>query len=370
MRVTAEKSQSSRKRWLKRVRPAATLLALAALLTALVAGCGSSSSSSSSSSGSGEASGESASADSGQHVNMAMFLVSTANTHQQAALKGAEKAVAEDGNASLHAYNGNFDPTAQSNQIEDATAGGQYDAFLVDSVDGTQTIPAITKALNEGITVVCGFSICGPDQEEFAKQLPVAAEIASDYVPVGEAEGRAIGKGCEGKDPCNIVYIRGVPALAADVLVTKGIENALKDFPNVKIVATGEGLFEAGASYKAMKTILQAHPDIDGVVSDGDQMINGAAQAIEESPLKDKNVLLVGDGASVIGVAGIKAGVWYASAILRPFNEGYLEAQYAMAAVRGEPMSPDLVDTTVAPDFPEGYVDAENVDKWKPEWAG
>lgn len=358
------------------------IAAFAVLLVALVAaGCGSSSSSSSSSSGEAGTGGAteepvsdegSGGGDSGKPVSIAMFLVATANTHQQAALKGAEKAVEEDGNASLHAYNGNFDPSTQSNQIEDATAGGQYDAFLVDSIDGTQTIPAITKAMQEEIVVICGFSICGPEQEEFSKQLPVTAQIASDYFKVGEAAGKAMGKGCKekGYDPCRVVYLDGTPTLALDIVFQNGVEKAFEEFPEIEIVAEAEGEFLAGPSYKAMKTIIQAHPEINGVISVGDQEITGALQAIEESPLKDKGVLLVGDGASEIGTKGVKSGIWYASSILRPFNEGYLEAQYAIAAVRGEPMSPDLVNSATAPGFPEGYIDAENVSKWKPEWAG
>jgi ribose transport system substrate-binding protein len=355
------------------------------LVAAAVAGCGSSSGSSSSSGG-GEASEEGAggegatgesvsdkgSGDSGKHVGIAMFLVATANTHQQAALKGAEKAVEEDGNASLHAYNGNFDPSTQSNQIEDATASGQYEAFLVDSIDGTQTIPAITKAVEEEIVVICGFSICGPEQDKFSKQLPVTAQIASDYLTVGEAAGKAMGKGCKekGYNPCRVVYLDGTPTLALDIVFQKGVEKAFEEFPEIEIVAEAEGEFLAGPSYKAMKTILQAHPEINGVISVGDQEITGALQAIEESPLKEKGVILVGDGASEIGTKGVESGVWYASSILRPYHEGYLEAQYAMAAVRGEPMSPDLVNSAIAPGFPKGYIEKADVAKWKPEWAG
>ena len=55
----------------------------------------------------------------------------------------------------------------------------------------------------------------------------------------------------------------------------------------------------------------------------------------DELFVDEGDVLLVGDGASEIGTKGVKSGVWYASSILRPYNEGYVEAQYAIAAVRG-----------------------------------
>ena len=349
-----------------RTRKVLVMLAALFCVGVLVAGCGSDSDSTTG--GTAAAGG----GDSGAPVNIGMFMVATANTHQQAALKGAEKVVAEDGNASLQAFNGNFDPTAQTNQIEDATASGEYDALLVNSIDGTQTVPAITKALQEGIAVICGFSICGPEQEEFSKQLPVTAQIASDYFTVGKAAGTALGNGCEEQklDPCKIVYMDGTPTLALDIVFKNGAEAAFEEFPEIDVVAEAEGEFLAGPAYKAMKTIIQANPDVNGVISVGDQMIAGAKQAIDESPLKDKDVILVGDGASVAGTKAVENGEWFASSILRPQHEGELEAEYAIAAVRGEEMSPDLVNSALADEFPEGYIDQGNAAKWTPEWAG
>jgi ribose transport system substrate-binding protein len=376
-----DRSHDGRDDRLRRGRAYLLVLAMVIVGGVVLAACGSSSSSSSGSSASNEASETEANAEtassegsgeSGEPVNIAMFLVATANTHQQAALKGAEKAAEEDGNASIKPYNGNFDPATQSNQIEDATASGQYNAFLVDSVDGTQTVPAITKALGEGVTVVCGFSICGPNQSEFAKELPVAAQVASDYVKVGRDEAEALVKGCEEKklDPCNVVKLTGIKGLAAGVSLFEGIEEVFAEHPEVHVIAEAEGEYLADPSYKAMKPIIQAHPDVNAVISAGDQEITGALQAIEESSIDPKNMVLVGDGASEIGTKGVKSGVWYASAILRPYNEGKIEAEIAIAAARGQEPAKDLVNSSEDPEFPEGYIDQSNVSKWRPEWAG
>ena len=82
------------------------------------------------------------------------------------------------------------------------------------------------------------------------------------------------------------------------------------------------------------------------------------------------DLILIGDGASEIGTKGVESGVWYASSILRPFNEGKVEAEIAIAAARGEEPAEDLINSAVDPEFPTGYIDQSNVDKWDPEWAG
>jgi ribose transport system substrate-binding protein len=338
----------------------------AAIGAAAVAGCGS-----------GSSGGAAASAPAGggggssKHVNIAMFLVATDNTHQQASAKGAQAAVAQMGNATLHVFNGNFQPQTQLNQVEAATASGQYNALLIDSVDGSTVVPAIDKAVGSGIKVVCGFSICGPNQLAFQKELPgVVAQIGANYVTVGAAAADAIGKACGSTNPCKTVYMDGTPTLAADVTFTKGFTAEIKKYPNVKIVATGAGQFTAAGGYTAMKNIIQAHPDINAVGSVSDQEITGVAQALAGSALKDKRIILVGDGGSRLAVRGLKAGVWYGSAILRPYHEGYLEATAAIKAVRGQAVGPTLVNSALTPQFPSGYVSRSDATNWQPEWAG
>jgi ribose transport system substrate-binding protein len=331
------------------------------LAAGAVAGCGSSDSS-----GSGGSGGEP-----GKRVNMAMFVVATANTHQQGAIRGAKSAVGQAGDANIHVFSANFVPKTQVNQMQDAIASGQYNAMLVDSVDGTVVIPAIRQALAKGIKVACAFSICGPNQLTFSKQLDgIVGQYAADYRYLGKANALAIAKGCANKNPCRVVYMDGTPTLAADVSYTKGWYEEIKKHPDIQVVAKGEGQFQADPAAQAMRDIIQAHPDIDAVGSVSDQEITGVAQALAGSPLKNKKVILVGDGASELAVNGIQSGVWYASTPLRPFHEGYLGAKAVIAAVRGEPVGETLVNTSLSPAAPDGYVTKATVAGWHPEWAG
>jgi ribose transport system substrate-binding protein len=340
-------------------RRKAMIAAAAIALTAV--GCGSS----------GDASPGSAAQGAGKHVNIAMFVVATANTHQQGAIRGAKAAAAKAGNASIHVFSANFVPKTQVNQVQDAIASGQYNALLIDSVDGTVMIPAIRQALAKGIKVACAFSVCGPDQLHFSKQIPgVVAQVAADYRFLGNANAEAIAKGCGAKDPCKVVYMDGTPTLAADVSYTKGWYEGIKQHPNIEVVAKGVGQFAAGPAAQAMKDIIQAHPDIDAVGSVSDQEITGVAQALADSPLKDRPVILVGDGGSALAVAGIKSGTWYASTLLRPFHEGNLGAQALIDTIRGRPVSEPLVNSSLSAEIPSGYVSKDTLGRWTPEWDG
>lgn len=342
-------------------------LALAAgiLAAALIAaGCGSSGSGSSGT-GSTSAGGGSSS----KQANIAMFIVDTSNTHQQAALTGAQAAARELGNATVRPFGAAFDPNKQVNQIEDAIATGQYNVFIVDAVDGTVVVPAIRQALAKGIKVVCGFSVCGADQTRFANEVPgIVSQVSTDYYKVGGYGGVAAARACANKNPCKVVYLDGTPTLAADVSFTKGWRAEIAKHPNMQIVAVGQGQFLADPAFKAMKDILQAHPDVDVVGSVSDQEIVGAAQAVTEAGKAGK-IALIGDGASSEAVKGIKAGVWYGSTVLRPYNQGYLAAKYGIGALRGQ-SAPALVNSDESTLIPEGYISRATVSKWKAEWPG
>jgi ribose transport system substrate-binding protein len=345
-----------------RARASAGAALTVALCAVAATGCGSASNSSSSGGGGGG---------SKDHVNMAMFVVATANTHQQGAIRGAQAAAQAAGSTSVHVFNANFVPKTQVNQIQDAIASGQYNALLIDAVDGTVVIPAIRQALAKGIKVACAFSICGPDQLKFSKQIDgIVGQYAADYRFLGQANAEAIARGCADKNPCKVVYMDGTPTLAADVSYTKGWYEGIKKHPNIKVVAKGEGQFQAGPAAQAMKDIIQAHPDIDAVGSVSDQEITGVSQALGESPLKGKKVVLVGDGGSQLAVKGINDGTWYASTLLRPFHEGNLGAKALIAAVRGQPVGPTVVNTSLSEDIPDGFVSKATVAKWRPEWTG
>ena len=103
---------------------------------------------------------------------------------------------------------------------------------------------------------------------------------------------------------------------------TNAINAYLKKFPNIKVVAEQEGKYLANTGRTAMQNMLQAHPDVNVAGSSGDQMTAGMEQAVKSAGLTGK-VELIGNGASIPGVAAVRAGRWYATVANLPYTEGY-----------------------------------------------
>jgi ribose transport system substrate-binding protein len=349
----------------RRLARVAGIVCVAVIAIATLEACGSGSSSSTASSGAGTTVADTAS---GKPVQVGMFLVDTTNTYSQAELKAAKRAAAQLGNVKVQAFFASTDANKQVQQLQTAAATGRYNGLIVMPIDGARVVPAITQAGAKGIKVACVFSVCGPDQSKFANEMPkqVVSQTGIDAGDGGAEMATQVNKACAGKNPCNVVVMLGYTQLASQKTWDTALTARLAE--NVKIVATGQGQFVADPSYKVVKDILQAHPDVDVITSVGDQMTVGAEQAVDEAGLKGK-VKLLSSGAGAISTKAVKDGRWAATAIYRPQNDGYLAMKYLVEALRGQKVPP-LTNTQKDPRYPSGFITADTAASWTPEWPG
>ena len=78
---------------------------------------------------------------------------------------------------------------------------------------------------------------------------------------------------------------------------SKGYHDVIDQYPNLKMVARQSANWSQTEAYSKMQAILQAHPDIKGVISGNDTMAMGAAAALSAAGRDD--VIVVGfDGSN------------------------------------------------------------------------
>ena len=93
---------------------------------------------------------------------------------------------------------------------------------------------------------------------------------------------------------------------------SSGYHNVIDQYPDLKMVAQQSANWSQTEAYQKMESILQANPDIKGVISGNDTMAMGAWAALEAAGRSD--VIVVGfDGSNdvrdSIKAGGIKATV-------------------------------------------------------------
>ena len=105
---------------------------------------------------------------------------------------------------------------------------------------------------------------------------------------------------------------------------SKGYHDVIDQYPDMKMVAQQSANWSQTEAFTKMESILQANPDIQGVIAGNDTMAMGALAALEAAGRTD--VKVVGfDGSNDVRDA-IKAGKIVAT-VLQP---AYRQAQYAV----------------------------------------
>jgi ribose transport system substrate-binding protein len=192
--------------------------------------------------------------------------------------------------------NANADVNTQNSQIEDMIAQGAK-ALIVAPENSDGLGPALAKAKAKKIPVLTidrtvSGTACTDFMAFIGSNFYGQAQIAAD--DLGQATG---GKG-------NVAVLTGTPGNNVSTDRTKGFQDEVKaKYPNLKIVASQTGNFDQTDGQKVMEQLLQAHPNINAVYAENDEMALGALQAIRSAGKKP------GKDIKVVSIDGTKQAV-------------------------------------------------------------
>jgi ribose transport system substrate-binding protein len=226
----------------------------------------------------------------------------------------------------------------QLSQLEDIIVK-KPSAIAIIPVDYKALIPGVEKVNSANIPVInVGDRLAGGKFEAFVG--------SADY-ELGLGVGRFLLKTMGGKG--NVVVIEGVKGTLTNADRVRGFTDALKEFPNVKVLAQQPGNYQRLQALQVMENLMQAHPQIDGVMAANDSMATGVIEALEAAKRK---ALVIGINATKEGVDFIKSGKLLASGDYNGFLQGCIGTMAAIRVVRKQPipkefvMKPVVVDKT------------------------
>ncbi|MFP3588044.1 D-ribose ABC transporter substrate-binding protein [Paraburkholderia sp. SIMBA_055] len=179
------------------------------------------------------------------------------------------------------------DANKQSNLVDTAIARGAK-AIILDNAGSEASIAAVRKAKAAGIP---SFLI---DREINATGIAVSQIVSNNYQGA-QLGGRAFVKALGEKG--NYVELVGREADINAGIRSKGYHDVIDQFPNMKMVERQSANWSQTEAYRVMETVLQSHPDIEGVIAGNDTMAMGASAALKAA--KRSDVIVVGfDGSN------------------------------------------------------------------------
>ena len=307
-------------------------------------------------------------------VKIALFVAIQANPVEQSIIETFKQVAEKDGAATLVVFDSNNNVQKELANCNDAIAAGTFDAFALKAVAGPPLMACARAAIEAKIPVVVFGNALGPDPNTAARQIP---GLAGSVIELAQTNGRAIAalvdEACvaRGKNPCNVAYAYGPLAFDWASISRKSFEEAVaKDYPNIRIVASGLNDFNPETARTLTKTLLQAHPELDVVATDVDFAAAGAIAALKDvGKMPGRDVLVTGAALSNQGKDLIAKGELFGSTCLMPATEARTAAAYSILAARHEPIA--APDVEVCPAFAKTGVSpitAKNLDQFTPEW--
>ena len=268
-------------------------------------------------------------------INIAVFLASSANTYWEAELQGAKDVAKKNPGVKLTVFDAKFTTNTQVSQLRDALVSNKYQAWFIGPNDGGPLTPTIKQAIAKGVKVGCTLVPCGPDIRQVHVQIPGQIIFSGlGFYPNGQLLGRGVVQACKNLNPCKVLWLPGLPTLPLEVARQDGLYSIIKPHKNIKVVSTAAGGYLAAPALTATTNVLRAHPDLNVVVSSGDQMIAGAYKA-EKLAGKAGKVANIGNGCTIEAKQLILAGQEMACSVYLPQTEARIAVQALVGAVNG-----------------------------------
>jgi ribose transport system substrate-binding protein len=316
----------------------------------------------------------------GKPLKIAVFGFAATNAYTVAVLGGV-KSVAKKYNATVTFFDSGFDAATQSNQVQNATTSGKYNAYVIMPNDSAGIIPVVNQAAAKGIKIVAStFPIGKNFKDVLHRQVPgVTTTLGYSPVTDGQLTANSTIAACGNKNPCRVALMMGIRTTPFDAIRYNTFKATLKPHANIKIVAVADGGFDRAKGYTAMQNMLSAtNKDIDVLANpSADQMTSGAVKAINDAGIKtgtqnpNGKFKIVSLAATKDGCAGVRNGTWTSTVVYLPVTMGKLSVKYLSAAVNGKPVpaAVNLVKLSpVGPVATKATLKAHP--SWNCEWQG
>lgn len=255
--------------------------------------------------------------------------VSTLNNPFFVQVRAGAQAEAKKLGVDLTVTDAQNDASQQANQLQNFTSSG-LSAIIVNPVDSDAAGPSVRSANKADVPVVA--------VDRGVNKADTAALVASDNIAGGVQGAKALADKLGGKG--KIVILQGQAGTSASRERGQGFAEGLKDYPGIQVVAKQPADFDRTKGLDVMTNLLQAHPDIDGVFAENDEMALGAVKALGSKA--GESIQVVGFDGTPDGLKAVRAGTLYASVAQQPSQLGRIAVDNALKAVDGKKVTQNV----------------------------
>jgi ribose transport system substrate-binding protein len=246
-------------------------------------------------------------------------------------INSARAEVARHPNVQIIVTDGKVDVVKQSGDIADLLAQG-VDAIVMSPVEDAGLRAAARKAVSAGKPVIVLDRDVSVDKTLFMGQSNVTMAAGVARVMVEQLKKKY------GKPQGNVVEITGLLGSTPAQGRHEGFESVVKQYPDIKVLATGDGQWIREPAVKLMEDWLVRFPKIDAVFSHAEESSWGAQLAIERAGRKNEGIMHFTHDSSNQGFCSVKAGLFLADGNYTPYL-GHIGVRAALYTLMGRELA-------------------------------
>ncbi|CDG88659.1 ribose ABC transporter substrate-binding protein RbsB [Xenorhabdus bovienii] len=219
-------------------------------------------------------------------------------------------------------------PAKELANVQDLTVRGTK-LMLINPTDSDAVGNAVIMANKANIPVIT--------LDRTANKGNVVSHIASDNRLGGKMAGDFIAEKLGNN--AKIIQLEGISGTSGARERSEGFSQAAKNH-QFNMLASQPADFDRTKGLNVMQNLLTAHPSVQAVFAQNDEMALGALRALQTANKKD--VLVVGFDGTDDGVKAVRSGKLSATIAQRPDQIGIIGVQTADKVLKGE-----KVDATI-----------------------
>ncbi|BFL47759.1 sugar ABC transporter substrate-binding protein [Lactonifactor longoviformis] len=228
---------------------------------------------------------------------------------------------------------------ADSNELQlqllEEAVGSQYDVICISPADSKGILPGIELANDAGIPVI-----------NYATPITGDVQVAS-FIRIQDfdAEYTVAKKLCEMIQEGEVIILEGPAGQQNAQDKTEGAKAAIKEFPGIQLAASQTANWIRNEAFVVTQNLLQAHPDIKGIIACNDDMAVGASEAVETAGKKGE-IYISGMNCAVFALEALKEGKIQVTIDVMAYELGYEAVAVAKEIMDGQNYEKDIVMET------------------------
>jgi D-allose transport system substrate-binding protein len=179
--------------------------------------------------------------------------------------------------------------TAQLDILENMVAKG-YDAICAHTITSQNLIPGLVKAAKKGVIIVTDKRVDIKAARE-AGANPIVIGLV-DYYEQGKMGAEYIVSELKKRGGGKVAIIEGLPGAPQSEARRDGARDVFKAEPSINLVSVQPANWDRMKAYNVTTNLLQAHPDLKGIMCANDVMALAAVEAIEAAGKKGQLVVV------------------------------------------------------------------------------